>query len=224
MSSERYGGSVIAVECKRYGERSELNEAELAGKLNQARISIPDLDLWVLVTSRDVSDQIYSALYETALPFGIEVRTISAGDGFPSSLETLFATSPQVVIDFLESFLSKDEREELCNSLDNIRLHPAFTQTVAQLKESFSEQSLGYDHWRVEQNGWLRNRFRSKDTRSAFGQSINFAANDIKLVERQTAWRILDEWWEGWSKSEKICYLLSVNPASWIWWLDCVTQ
>ena len=217
MISERYGGSVIAVECKRYGENSELNETELLGKLSQARVGVPDLDLWVLVTSRDVADQINNSLYEVALPFGIEVRIISAGDGVPSSLETLFASSPQTVIGFLEAVVSKDEREELSKRLTEISLHPNFPQTATSLKESFSEQSLGYDHWRVEQKEWLAKRFRSKDSSSAFGQPLNFAADGVKLVERKAAWKELDQWWEHWSKEKHPFALLGEEGDGKTW-------
>src|SRR5687767_6209877 len=55
MSSRSLNANVVAVECKRYGQSTELDERELLGELVQATRAIPDLDLWVLVTSRELS-------------------------------------------------------------------------------------------------------------------------------------------------------------------------
>src|SRR5437016_2093603 len=52
ISSDFQNCSIIAVECKRYGENTELDERRLLGELVQALQDIPDLDLWVLVASR----------------------------------------------------------------------------------------------------------------------------------------------------------------------------
>ncbi len=223
MASERHGGSVIAVECKRYGDSTELNERELLGELTQARVSIPDLDLWILVTSRDVSDQIYDSLYQAALPFGIEIRTISNGDASPSSFETLLAISRETVIGFLEPVLAQNEKEDLAAKIDAIRSHADFAKSVSLLEEQFSTQSLGYDQWRTQQNKWLLNRFRSADTQGAFGQPINFGASGIKLVERKAARKTLDEWWNNWPKHRQHFALLGEEGdgktwavASWI--------
>ena len=43
MSSRRPSANMVAVECKRYGEGTELNERELLGELVQAGQVIPDL-------------------------------------------------------------------------------------------------------------------------------------------------------------------------------------
>jgi hypothetical protein len=175
------------------------------------------------VTSRDASDQLYNSLYEAVRPFGIEVRTISGNDGSPSSLETLLAISPETVIAFLESILTQHEKEDLERDLKTIRSHADFSQSVSRLMEVFSNESLGSDHWRFEQNEWLVNRFCSKDTQSAFGQSINFAASGIKLIERTAAWKKFDEWWDHWSKYKQPFALLGEEGdgktwaiASWI--------
>lgn len=85
MRSDRYGGNIIAVECKRYGKSTELSERELLAELVQATSNIPNLDIWVLVASRDIPDQLFSLLSEYAVKQGIEFRAISTDDCTPSS-------------------------------------------------------------------------------------------------------------------------------------------
>ncbi len=62
MSATRNSCGVIAVECKRYGKKSELDERSLLGEIAQAVRDIPDLDIWILATSREISSQLDSAL------------------------------------------------------------------------------------------------------------------------------------------------------------------
>jgi hypothetical protein len=64
MSLHEPNANVVAVECKRYGKDTELEERALQGELAQAVAAIPNLDVWVLVTSRDVPSQLYGALHE----------------------------------------------------------------------------------------------------------------------------------------------------------------
>lgn len=71
MSSDRVNATVLAVECKRYGEDTELKKSELLGKVVEATAAIPRLDVWVLVASRDVPDQLYAALADLAEPRAI---------------------------------------------------------------------------------------------------------------------------------------------------------
>jgi hypothetical protein len=223
MTSERRG-TVAAVECKRYGTNSELDERELQGELTQAVISITDLDLWVLVASRNIPDQIYTALNEAAARFDVEFRTISGGDGSPSSLEALLASSPETVLSFLDAILSEQEKQDVSNSLGQIKAQAEFNQRLSAIKEAFSEQSLGYDHWRMAQNEWLASRFRTENTQAAFGQPLNVAANQIKLIERTAAWQKLDSWLQDWPKTREPFAILGEEGDGKTWaiasWID----
>jgi hypothetical protein len=58
MNSRPQVGNVTAVECKRYGAGKKLSLRELQGELGQVGLAIRDLDLWVLVTSRDVDSRL----------------------------------------------------------------------------------------------------------------------------------------------------------------------
>jgi len=109
MSSRQIGANIIAVECKRYNETTALNERELQGELAQAIQSIPDLDLWVLVTSRSIPSQLDEALDQQARRENIGFSSISAGDATPSSLEVLCASSPDVVLKYAAAKIPQDQ-------------------------------------------------------------------------------------------------------------------
>ncbi len=226
MSSDRHGGSIIAVECKRYGKETELNERELLAELVQAHIDIPDLDLWVLIASRDIPDQLLTLLDKQAVQLGVEFRAISAGDGSPSSLECLCAYGAQIVMDHLASISSEPERQRVQIELENIAKNSNFTTVIERLKNSFTAANIGYEHWRAEQNQWLRQRFCTENaSRSAFGQVLHVASKEVDLVKRSTAWQELDDWLSSWSKTQSHFVLLGDEGdgktwavASWLNW------
>jgi hypothetical protein len=85
-------GTVLAVECKRYGTGTELDGTELLGKLTHAEMTVSGLDVWVLVTSREVPEQLYSVLEAAGRRLSVDVQVVADQDGTPSTLEALWAT------------------------------------------------------------------------------------------------------------------------------------
>lgn len=194
--------NVVAVECKRYGSKTELDETHLLGKLVQAVGDFSDLDLWLLVTSRDVDSKLHQALYEEAHKQGIEFLSISHSGENPSSLEVLCAQAPEVVLTFLETKISEEEKENLQQQLDKIAASPQFDETVERIREAFLSPLVGYDNWRLEQNQWFLKCLQSEaEAHANFGQPLNVEDNDIKLVNREAVWAKLDEWFSTWHET-----------------------
>ncbi len=50
-------GGDIVYECKRYSGDTSLKDRELLGELAQAHGRLPELDVWIIAASRDVTDQ-----------------------------------------------------------------------------------------------------------------------------------------------------------------------
>ena len=226
MRSDSHSGSVIAVECKRYGKATELNKRELLAELVQANIDIPDLDLWVLVASRDIPDQLFTTLNQYAIEQGIEFRAISAGDGAAGSLEALCAHGIEIVLEFLALCISKQDVQEIQCELEDIANSSDFESTIERLQNSFAAASIGYDYWRSKQNQWLREGFSSENTsRSTFGQVLHVGSREIDLVKRSKVWQELDEWLTSRDKTQPHFVLLGDEgdgktwaAASWLNW------
>ena len=96
LSMRHFNCNIVAVECKRYGSKTVLNESELLGKIAQALKDIPDLDLWVLVTTKSMNSQLFEALEQQCTLGGISFLSLS-NDDEPSSLEILCAQAIKVV-------------------------------------------------------------------------------------------------------------------------------
>lgn len=200
ISASSLNADVIAVECKRYGKDSELDEEELLGKIVRAAKSIPDLDLWVLVTSRDVHSLLNEALRSTANDYGITYLAISTGDGTPSSLEVLCAQAIDQVVDFLEN----QDRTSIQQSLIEIAESTQFNQKVKQLRNELTSPLVGYNPWKIQQNRFFLQYLQSEtESRKEFGQPINVEEEGVRLIKREAAWARLDEWFDTWKDTRQ---------------------
>jgi len=77
--------NVMGVETKRYGGQTRLPADETRSKLDDAAVAHPDLELWVLVASREVKEPDASDLRAKGLSLGIEVLILD----WPDSAEIL---------------------------------------------------------------------------------------------------------------------------------------
>ena len=225
MRSDHHGENIIAVECKRYGKETELNERELLGAMMQAIIDIADLDLWVLVVSRNVPDQLQTLLEKQAVQQGIEFLAISADDESPSTLEALCAHGIQIVLDFISTPI-KQNVKQIQFELEKIAKSSDFKSTLERLQSSFTSDRIGYEHWRVNQNERLMQYFSTESgSRSNFGQALHVGSKDANLVKRSKIWKEINEWLSSWSKKPSLFALLGDEGdgktwavASWLYW------
>jgi len=204
MKSDRQQGNVMAAECKRYGDKRKFDLTELQGKLAQAEIDGPDLDLWILAATRAIPDQIISKLSLQGDKQGIEIRTISSDDGDPSSIELLCAYGSETTLSALTEHLKQKEIAILRRELNAIGVRPGFQKSLQRLKKEFGTEEIGYGNWRGRQNEWFIERLRSEsESRAAFLQLLNIEENEENLVERRSVWNDLDKWLSDWSKNKK---------------------
>ena len=218
MGSRDSYGNTIFIECKRYKKTTELNERELLGELQQAKDETPDLDIWVLATSRDVDSKLYESLHRKAAQDGIDFAVIADGDGEPSSLAVLCANSSATVTEFLKSVVSDNNLSNLENELDEITKHPQFSGKVNRLREKFLSPLVGYENWRVEQNKKILDCFKSKkDSRAVFGQPIYVGGDNAKYIERTTLTDQLNSWYSTWRENKKIFSVLGEEGDGKTW-------
>ncbi|GAB4230937.1 MAG: hypothetical protein Kow00121_59630 [Elainellaceae cyanobacterium] len=229
MSASGPNTNVIAVECKRYGEKTELNERELLGEIVQVAKAIPDLDLWVLVTSRGIPSQLHESLRSTAHDYGITYLPISTGDGTPSSLEILCAQAIDQMLEYIEDESDKDNIQQ---PLQKISEFTQFNQKVERLRNKFISSLIGYNFWKTERNRFFLQCLQSKtESRAEFGgQAINLEEEGIKLIKREEAWINLNQWFNEWKNNRQPLAVLGEegdgktwSVASWLSYkLKCV--
>lgn len=217
MSSRRAYGNVIAVECKRYGENTSFDERELLGEVAQVVQAIPDLDVWVLVTSRDIPSQLEEVLNRFTEQQGIKFISISSAGGSPSSLEVLCAHSPEIFIAY-SKISSNSKPGEISNSLNRITTHPNFQQHLTSLRTEFLSPLVGYASWRAKQNKWfIRCLTSDREARANFGQPINVEDKNAMLITRRVAWQSMDKWLGTWKVSHDQMVILGEEGDGKTW-------
>lgn len=200
MSSSGSNSDVIAVECRRYGSKTELDERELLGELEQVSTAISDLDLWVLIASRDIPSQIHESLRKKADKEDITCLSISTADGTPSSLEVLCAQAIDQVVNFLEN----QDKTSIYQSLAEIAESTLFNHKVERLRNELTSPLVGYNLWKTEQNRFFLQCLQSEtESRKEFGQPISVEEEGIRLIKREAAWVHLDKWFNKWKDTRQ---------------------
>jgi hypothetical protein len=195
LTSEQPGVTAIAVECKRYGEDTDLSENDLVAKLTKAVLDMPELDLWVLATTRPVDAQTDQVLRRASTEFGTEYRAVDTGSAEPSELAALLAQGAQTVLRFVAKKASGDVIEAIRLGLDSTVASARFESAVRRLRHSFSPAVIGYDSWRQTQRQSLLSSFADEAlSRAHFGQTI-LASSSIR---REACLTALDAWYENW--------------------------
>ncbi len=218
MSSERLSGNILAVECKRYGKETELNERELLGELVQAARDVPDLDIWVLVASRSIPSQLIEPLTYEAHEKGIEFYPLSSDDGSPSSLEVLCAQESAITIEHFRINGRDHNLNSLTQFLDTVMASPGFGEAIEKLRSSFLIEIIGYENWRISQNAWFLDHCSSEEkSRTAFKQILNVTDTDVHIIQRQAIWRQLDQWYFDWATTRSLCVLLGEEGDGKTW-------
>ncbi|MCK4763316.1 MAG: hypothetical protein KAW12_14050 [Candidatus Aminicenantes bacterium] len=209
MGAQIDGKTCIKIECKRYREDRPLDERSLQGELVQAHQKNPQLDLWVLVASRDISNQLIDSLSLTGNEFGIETHFIETGDDSPCSLVALCAFGQDKFIEHIQKFYPdlSDEPNivELKAALTHIKSIPGYREKIDRLRKSFCSVEIGYNNWFKRQNQWLLEQLASaENSRSWFRQILNVNDRNVKIIERKEAYEQLDNWFQHWGKDKRI--------------------
>jgi hypothetical protein len=218
LGDDRSGGPRVFVECKRYRWDTELNQRELLGETDEA-VREPDLDVWVLVTSRPASDSLRDTLRSHLDQFGVDFVAIALGDGTPSSLEVLLASAPDAVA---RALAPASVPADVLVCLEGIRALPGFDLAKKRLPQLLEHEAVGLDGWKARQKESLDADLHDPDRSLArFRQRIDLAS----FIQRPQLVRQLDEWSESWKTVAAVTPLVVIGEegdgktwvtASWV--------
>jgi hypothetical protein len=210
MSTSGVSGNYTAVECKLYSPNTRAKQSDLLSKLEVAYQDNPNLDLWVVVISRPLDNQLAQRLYQSGWSKGIEILDIESNDGEPDSVETLCAYGDDIVVEFFKKYsnLNSERLEKLKKYLIDIKEKPGYNGKLSSLKEKLSKHHLGFNSLHKKQNKWLFAQFGSEtSSRCSFRQSINIHGKGHTFIERKSALEILDNWLSQWGVKKEIFVL-----------------
>ncbi len=205
--SSRLGNEIqVAVQCKRFTQRTALQATPLQGDMDAALIADPQLDLWALAATRSISGQVRNALEAHAVKLGISVAFLDHAPPALGALPTLCAQFADLTVQELVS--DAGEQASLTALLVDIRRRPEFAQVLEETRRAFSADHLGYVTFRAA----LRRHFECSlqdvsTSRHQFGQIVLPLAHDALDLPRTAVEAALNGWWQNWPGDGRIAVL-----------------
>lgn len=143
----------IGFEAKRYGV-TDLDVRSLLGEIDQAARDRPDLQLWVLASTGDLTAQERKQLEDSAAAHGLALLTLAEGDlSVPfHPMAGLCAVLPERVCEILADPAWRDPKKDAVFSLDEIRAELeeiAVSPELALFRARLEKELRELPTWRI---------------------------------------------------------------------------
>ncbi|MCY4558919.1 MAG: hypothetical protein OXF79_21600 [Chloroflexi bacterium] len=179
----------LVFEARRYAPTTSFDERGIRGQILQAVERKPDLEAWILVSTREVPEQIQDAIDATALGQGIAAFSIDWLRQPLPKLAVLSASNPD---GFAAEF---GEQHRVL--LERIRDLPDYAPTLKSIERELQSWSIGYaaireaSHRRVREIWEFRRRAQAK-----FKQDVAGGEESARHVRRTALIDRLDTWFD----------------------------
>jgi hypothetical protein len=151
LDSERRAPWLVVVECKKYRDTTALNERELQSEINIAVEAEPQLDLWVLASSRYLDANLSRWLEQIAKTKAVDYLVLSCGTPQePASLDFLCAAFAAAVLTRCKAFLPDTSALEAY--LSELRAAPGFTGALSNMRAVLAGPTVGFPTFRNRLN------------------------------------------------------------------------
>ncbi len=179
-------GRRLRIECKKYSDTTSLSERELLGEIDHALFRDAALEAWILVATRDVSEQLEQSLFHKGESLGVPIIILDWKPDGLASLAALCASDPNLV----EAEFSAD-----AGALARA-LQPVSAEVVKRLSRDLQAWSLGFEALRAESLRKLEKIWSSqRASNAALGQDVAGGARDRKVRRRAVHERLV-AWWK----------------------------
>ena len=180
-------GRRLRLECKRYSGKSNLNERELLGEIDQALNRDEALEAWVLIATREIPEQIRQSLIQKGEKVGVPVLTIDWIDNdVIAPLAALSAFAPDLV------------RQEISSPAGDAAsaLKAISNEAVESMRRNLQSWCLGFQGVRERSHEHLDKIWTSPtESNAKFGQDAA-GGDQRKRIRREGVHEILSVWWQ----------------------------
>lgn len=184
------GQRAIKYEARRYKETTRLDERGIRGEIEQAVEDNPDLEAWVLATTKKVSEQTHTVIANKGTREGVAVVVIDWSPQPLPRLAALCAYDP----DGFEAEFGSGHR----NLLAGVAAMEGYEETLKGVRRDLESWSIGYELVRRASHARLDEIWRSRTAaRTHFGQDVAGGSADVRHVRRAVVVESLDAWQGG---------------------------
>lgn len=177
-------GRNFRIESKRYADTTPLSERELLGEIDHALKRDPALEAWILVSTREVSEQVEQSLYGHGESIGVPIIVVDwKSQGLPI-LAALCCSGPDEVKSAIDA-----EAGDLAR-----QLQPIASDALERLTRDLQAWTIGFESVRVASHEYYRKIWLNPRTANAkLGQNAAVGSIDNRLP-RRPAHDGLDSW------------------------------
>ena len=181
------GGRQLIFEARRYGDTTRLNEREIIGQINQAVERNPELEGWILVTTKEVSEQLRDAMTREEAKLGIGTVIFDWLEQPLPKFAVLSATYPECF-----KTVMSDGHDQL---LHDIAAMQGYDATINTIRAELHTWAIGYESLRDASHNWIREMWQSRRIAGdRFRQNVAGGDEDAQHVRRKSLIHHLDRW------------------------------
>ena len=153
----------IFVECKRYQESSSLDERGLRTQIEISINASPNLDMWVLATTRTVDASAAEWLAKKTREMGADFYVLSCASlSQPADLDYLAAAFWNDVVSFCKG--SNIDSSDLHDYLHKVSESAGFENALMRIRKAFESATVGLPSFRSRLNALLCKVLENEET------------------------------------------------------------
>ncbi len=219
-SDDRHA-TAIGVEAKRYGADTRLPLDETKSKIRDAAANHADLDLWILVATREIKEPDRGTLIAEGSELGIQILILDWPDSSEliPGLLLLCAAHEDVLAPYGLTTSAVIELLKAC------REHPSFPHQIEELTKDLCRPELGYANARDAMSTRMRENMASMQSATArIGRYTNLTDPAMIRIDRPAIRDAIRQWWEAPAPRPVLALLgtegMGKTWAALSWWLD----
>ncbi|MCY4404689.1 MAG: hypothetical protein OXD54_19140 [Candidatus Poribacteria bacterium] len=204
----------VAIQAKNYSHKSNLDTVKVIGDLQIILNNSQDLEVYILVVSRDVSEQLLTELQKVEKNNGVDIVTLELNDKL-SDLGALCVKFWEEINHFFD--LSNSDQEFLA-WIEKISDDSETQEKYENLKLKLEQGIQSQYHVKEYTKKYLSDRF----SRDEGFNHINLS----QAIDRQEIVSKIGDWWE--SDDVPICYLQGEEGTGKTWlaakWMNSIHE
>lgn len=189
LSDDAFCQPVIAIEAKRFANKTDLPLDQLKSKLRDAITSTPELDVWVIALTREMVQPDWNELQKIGREKGVSLLCLDwrIASGALPILAALCAADRHITENRLQGTVG--------DVLDRIEQHPTFGQKIDEIQRQLTTPEVGFDLARSASWNWLNETLQSKSlSRRRLRNHAEILGENVHYVSRSSIENKLTQW------------------------------
>lgn len=184
------GNRHLRLECKRYRESTPLSPRSLGGEVLEALLKDPQLEAWVLASTKTVSETERNVARDGGAELGVPIVVIDWTEQPPgvgiNAMAALCAKWPDIVERHIGIAAG--------GASSALAVHAG--STAENLRKDLETWNIGFNHLRARSHTHLKKVWtESAQSLATLNQDAAGGRPGVNLIERMDALQALDDWW-----------------------------